>query len=86
MFWPLREIAEDANGIAKELSVLSISDVTAWYFMGLIEGPYIGDDYYLFINKSSDPSRILVPEQRRRLERIRDMYTQGLDKDNHWRG
>ena len=54
--------------------------------MGLIEGPYIGDDYYLFINKSPDPSRILVPEQRRRLERIRDMYTQGLDKDNHWRG
>ena len=42
MFWPLREIAEDAKGLVLKL--------------------------------------------RRRLERIRDMYTQGLDKDNNWRG
>ena len=82
MFWPLRETAKDVPDITRELAILSVSDVTARHYTGAIEGPYIGEDYYLFIRKPPDPSRILVPELRRRLDRIRNMYAQRSIEDN----
>ncbi len=71
MFWPLREIAHDSPDTVKELALLSISDVAAKNFMQELEGPYIGNDYYRFINKPPKIEGILKPEIMRDLKRIK---------------
>jgi putative nucleotidyltransferase with HDIG domain len=70
MFWPLREIGQSSNDIIKELSLLTISDIAAKNFTQEIKGPYIGDDYYRYINKQPKIESILVPEITRDLRRI----------------
>ena len=73
MFWPLREIAQESIDVIKELAILSISDVAARKFMQEIEGPYIGNDYYRYINKPPRIESILMPEITRDLRRIRHL-------------
>ncbi len=70
MFWPLREIGQSCNDIVKELSILCISDISARNFTQEIKGPYIGDDYYRFINKQPRIESILIPEITKDLKRI----------------
>jgi putative nucleotidyltransferase with HDIG domain len=70
MFWPLREIGQSCNDIIKELSILTISDIAAKNFTQEIKGPYIGDDYYRYINKQPKMESILIPEITRDLKRI----------------
>jgi hypothetical protein len=70
MFWPLREIGQSCNEIIKELSLLCISDISAKNFTQEIKGPYIGDDYYRFINKQPKIESILIPEITKDLKRI----------------
>lgn len=70
MFWPLREIGQQCNDIIKELSILCISDISAKNFTQEIKGPYIGDDYYRFINKPPKIENILIPEITKDLKRI----------------
>ncbi|HHO76256.1 MAG TPA: HDOD domain-containing protein, partial [Deltaproteobacteria bacterium] len=62
MFWPLREIAQESPEVIKELALLSISDIAARKFMQELEGPYIGNDYYRYINKQPKMESILMPE------------------------
>jgi HD-like signal output (HDOD) protein len=71
MFWPLREIAQDSSDTIKEISLLSISDIAARNFMQEIQGPYIGNDYYRYINKPPRVESILMPEITRDLRRIK---------------
>ncbi|HPC47193.1 MAG TPA: HDOD domain-containing protein [Deltaproteobacteria bacterium] len=71
MFWPLRELAKAHGDIVKELSVLAIADVAARNFTQEISGPYIGDDYYRFVNRQPRIDTILVPEITKELKRIR---------------
>ncbi len=71
MFWPLRDLAQSDKDIIKELSILAISDIAAKNFTQEITGPYIGDDYYRFINKPPRMDSILIPEITRDLRRIR---------------
>ena len=73
MFWPLREIAQESIDVIKELAILSISDIAARKFMQEIEGPYIGNDYYRYINKPPRIESILMPEITRDLRRIRHL-------------
>jgi HD-like signal output (HDOD) protein len=70
MFRPVRELAKSHGEIVKELSVLAVSDVAARHFIHEITGPYIGGDYYRFINKPPRVEDILVPELTRDLKRI----------------
>jgi HD-like signal output (HDOD) protein len=78
MFWPLREIGQSCNEIIKELSILTISDIAAKNFTQEIKGPYIGDDYYRYINKQPKMENILIPEITRDLKRIQRVM---LDPD-----
>lgn len=78
MFWPLREIGQSCNDIIKELSILTISDIAAKNFTQEIKGPYIGDDYYRYINKQPKMESILIPEITRDLKRIQRVM---LDPD-----
>lgn len=71
MFWPLRDIGHTNGDIIKELSILAISDIAAKNFTQEITGPYIGDDYYRYINKSPRIDSILIPEITKDLARIR---------------
>jgi HD-like signal output (HDOD) protein len=71
MFWPLRDIALDSSDTIKEISLLSISDIAARNFMQEIQGPYIGNDYYRYINKPPRVESILMPEITRDLSRIK---------------
>ncbi|MBN2298791.1 MAG: HDOD domain-containing protein [Deltaproteobacteria bacterium] len=73
MFWPLREIAQESSDVIKELALLSISDIAARKFMQELEGPYIGNDYYRYINKPPRIDSILMPEITRDLRRIRHL-------------
>ena len=73
MFWPLREIAPESSEVIKELALLSISDVAARKFMKELESPYIGNDYYRYINKPPRIESILMPEITRDLRRIRHL-------------
>ena len=78
MFWPLRDVGQSCNDIIKELSVLAISDIAAKNFTQEITGPYIGDDYYRYINKSPRMESILNPEITKDLKKIRRVM---LDTD-----
>lgn len=71
MFWPIRELAKMHGDIVKELAILAVSDVAARNFTQEISGPYIGDDYYRFINRQPRMENILLPEITRDLKRIR---------------
>lgn len=71
MFWPLRDIGNTNGDIIKELSILAVSDIAAKNFTQEITGPYIGDDYYRFINKKPSMDSILIPEITKDLKRIR---------------
>ena len=75
MFWPLREIAHDSTDINvnKELALLSISDIAARNFMQELDGTYIGNDYYRYINKPARIDSILKSEITRDLKRIRHL-------------
>lgn len=70
MFWPVRELAKAHGDIVKELSILAISDVAARAFTQEISGPYIGDDYYRFVNRPPRVEDILTPEITRDIKRI----------------
>jgi len=78
MFWPLRDVGQSCNDIIKELSVLAISDIAAKNFTQEVTGPYIGDDYYRYINKSPRMESILNPEITKDLKKIRRIM---LDTD-----
>lgn len=71
MFWPLRDIAQESSDVIKELAILSISDVAARNFMQQLDGIYIGNDYYRYINKPARMDSILHSEIIRDLKRIR---------------
>ena len=73
MFWPLRDIAQESSDVIKELALLSISDVAARNFMQEMDGPYIGNDYYRYINKPARIDSILRSEITRDLKRIRHL-------------
>ncbi len=70
MFWPLRDIGHVHKDIIRELSILAISDIAAKNFTQEITGPYIGDDYYRYINKPPRMDSILIPEITKDLKRI----------------
>jgi len=71
MFWPLRDVGQYAPNAIKNVAVLAIADVAARHFMGEINGPYIGEDYYMFIKRSPQMDRILTPTLTRELEKIK---------------
>ena len=73
MFWPLREIAHESTDVIKELALLSIADVAARNFMQELDGTYIGNDYYRYINKPARMDSILKSEITRDLKRIRHL-------------
>ncbi|HOO36803.1 MAG TPA: HDOD domain-containing protein [Deltaproteobacteria bacterium] len=73
MFWPLREIAHESADVIKELALLSIADVAARNFMQELDGTYIGNDYYRYINKPARMDSILKSEITRDLKRIRHL-------------
>ena len=73
MFWPLREISHDSSDVIKELALLSVSDIAARNFMQEIDGTYIGNDYYRYINKPARMDSILKSEITRDLKRIRHL-------------
>jgi HD-like signal output (HDOD) protein len=80
MFWPLREIGQTCSEITKELTVLAISDIAAKNFTQEITGPYIGDDYYRYINKQPKMETILIPEITKDLMRIRKVMLDDAEK------
>lgn len=72
MFWPMREIGQISGDMVKELTILSISDISAKNFLqNQMFGAYIGDDYYRFIKKQPRIESIITPEIIRDLNRIK---------------